>query len=897
MFIQKYTQIMTKYKKTYIPVLFLISFLIGDQASPSPFTIYQPNGDSLQIYIRGSHLQSWHEYNGSSITKDENNWWVYAKGRNKDGLTPSEFRIGLAENPFAGLNIRPIRRELPDYSPTPNLNQTRSDTFNIPWVLVQFPDASSSYIPSQIELLLDQPGYSHPNFDNTGSFHDFYKEISYGQFLSKSNVSGWITAPNGHDYYGYNNGYERVRELVRNAVDQLEESGFDWSIYDNDGDGYVDALNIIHQGPGAEEGIESNIWSHKWSLGNLSVSYDNVIISSYTINPEIQSGNIVAIGVLAHEFGHALGLPDLYDTDYSSTGSGKLALMAGGSWGTTGNTPWYPSTMNAWCKAQLGWIEIEEIGESQTNINLTSSYSDNKVIRVNHPAAPEEYWLIENRQKMGSDTLMPTAGLAIWHINDDIASEWNVNGNEPYYGVGLEQADGQFALENGGPSNGADIFPGSTDNREFSHSSAPNTTSLYGLPSLVRIDEISDSHEIMSFNVTYSEIIIAEASISNGSGNAYSSGSLVLNLDNEMPLTEFEFELEFSPAFVTITGVAPFSRTSYDSLIIIGNHVTLINPMISEGDGEILEVQLFNNVGVDAQINVKYSMVQAYTEDGKEVGVTFQNEANYQINSVDQYYTIQTTNGLIGGSASYQVTSINTVPISLGVIKLEHMPNLLTPSDEPYEDINGNNNYDLGEPFNDLNQNQEWTPMVESLLPEGWSLDVNYNGSILTVGASNWSEPTPIGTNNLFSVNCIVSEEANLNDLVTVSTDVILQVDKWGNNGVPFTNGTGTILIDGTLTNDNSKISSQKFTLNNIYPNPFNNSTLIDFELGEEYKDEIQITFFDIRGRVVETIDKNSLKVGYNSLSWNANNLSNGIYFIEFKAADKRIINKLTLLK
>ena len=104
-------------------------------------------------------------------------------------------------------------------------------------------------------------------------------------------------------------------------------------------------------------------------------------------------------------------------------------------------------------------------------------------------------------------------------------------------------------------------------------------------------------------------------------------------------------------------------------------------------------------------------------------------------------------------------------------------------------------------------------------------------------------------------------------------------------------------MIDGTLTSDNSKISSQKFTLNNIYPNPFNNSTLIDFELGEEYKDEIQITFFDIRGRVVETIDKNVLKVGYNSLSWNANNLSNGIYFIEFKAADNRIINKLTLLK
>ena len=61
----------------------------------------------------------------------------------------------------------------------------------------------------------------------------------------------------------------------------------------------VDALNLIHQGAGAEEGDYSNIWSHKSSLGNLAVSYDGVIINSYNISPEIQNGNIVAIGVLA----------------------------------------------------------------------------------------------------------------------------------------------------------------------------------------------------------------------------------------------------------------------------------------------------------------------------------------------------------------------------------------------------------------------------------------------------------------------------------------------------------------------------------------------------------------------------------------------------------------------
>ena len=76
--------------------------------------------------------------------------------------------------------------------------------------------------------------------------------------------------------------------------------------------------------------------------------------------------------------------------------------------------------------------------------NLTTS---NIIYRVNHSQVEEEYWLIENRQKIGSDTLITTPGLTIWHINENIAQGWAPNNDEPYYGVGLEQADGMFALE------------------------------------------------------------------------------------------------------------------------------------------------------------------------------------------------------------------------------------------------------------------------------------------------------------------------------------------------------------------------------------------------------------------------------------------------------------------
>jgi immune inhibitor A len=878
-------------------ILFIISSLKSDTASPSSFLVNQPNGLSLDIYIRGNYLQSWYEYQGSTIIKDENNWWVYASGNKGTNMEASIFRVGLEENPFEGRLIRPDPDILIDDAPIPNLNNTRSDTFHIPWILVDFPNASAVYEPSEFDLILNQPGYTHLNHDNTGSFRDFYKEISYGQFSPKSEVSNWFTASNNHDYYGYNNGYGRVRELVREMVDALEESGFDWSKFDNDGDGYVDALNVIHQGPGAEEGDETNIWSHKWSLGNSAVTYDGVTISSYTINPEIQSGNIVAIGVLAHEFGHALGLPDLYDTDNSSTGAGKLSLMASGSWGTNGNTPWYPSTMVGWCKNRLGWVEIIEIENDQTEIVLNQTYSSNQIIKVNHPQVNEEYWLIENRQKIGSDTLIPTPGLAIWHINDNIANSGNVNVNEPYYGVGLEQADGLFALENGGQSNGGDLFPGNTNNREFSHASNPSTTSLYGLPSMTRIDQISDSNENMTFDVTYSEIILANASINDGDGNAYSSGSITLSLENDMELSEFEFALDFSPSFVDIINATPLARTSFDSIIVIDNSVVLVNPTISAGDGPILTIELFNNVGVEAEVLVRYDKCLAYTVDGNEVGITTLDNAIYNINSVNQYYTIQGGSGTIGAGASFQVTSINTVPISLSVIQLSESLNILTPSDEPFDDLNNNGTYDSGEPFTDWNQNQQWSPMIESDLSENWEISLSISGSIWTIAISNWQEPLEFGPNPLFMVNCIVSDDAELNDVTTISTDIITQVDMWGNNGVPFVNGSGTITVDQILSNDSEQAYPKEFKLDRVYPNPFNNSALIDFSVPNQSNNNIKITFYDINGKVVDEIKNQFFSKGKHTIAWNASSISNGIYFIELNAGGSRTIQKLTLLK
>ena len=890
-------------KNIFLISTFILSTIIADLASPTPFKVNQPDGEEFLIYIRGNHLSNWHEYLGWTIVQNSDDWWVYALENNGKTLIPSQIKVGMTDNP-SEINpsivkgIKPDPHQLIDNSPVPNLQLTRSDTFFIPLILVEFPDASAIYEPSEFDSIMNQEGYTHLNYENTGSFRDFYQEISHGQFLPKADISDWFTAPSVHDYYGYNNGYQRVRQLVRDMVDALEESGFDWSKYDNDGDGYVDALNLVHQGPGAEEGDQTNIWSHKWNLGNLAVTYDNVTIDSYNMNPEIQNGNIVAIGVLAHEFGHALGLPDLYDTDYSSTGSGKLALMASGSWGTSGNTPWYPATMIGWAKNELGWVDIVEIQDDQLGVSIEQSYSSNEVYRVNHSQIEEEYWLIENRQKIGSDTLITTPGLTIWHINDNLAQGWAPNNDEPYYGVGLEQADGMYALENGGPSNGADVFPGDLNNREFSHSSNPNTTSLYGDPSLLRIDNISDPGTFMTFDVEYNELILASASIEDGTGVAYNNGYIVMGMENEMDFGSFEFEIDFSPSYVEITNIIPTGRTTFDSVIINNNHITLVNPLITSGSGPILTLELFNNVGIETEVVVSYNMCLAHTTDGNEVGITILDEASYHIESANQSYSIVDGTGLIGGGASIIVELENTIPIAMAVLKISNEPEVLIPSDEPFEDLNGNGVYDEGEIFTDWNQNDVWSPMIEMVsLSEDWDISSDFDEGDITIGMTNWLEPLEPDSRELFRINYLVTDEASINDIIAITSESILILDGWGNNGVSSTHSNGIVTINGVLSSsENNHNIPNNFSIDRIYPNPFNPITNITFlvPLNDE---NVKINVFDILGTLQNELINDSYEAGKYEVAWDATNKSSGIYFIELKTERFREIKKVTLLK
>lgn len=313
----------------------------------------------------------------------------------------------------------------------------------------------------------------------TGSMRDFYWEASYHKLTVTGEVAGaggvtvgWFRAAQPKSYYtNNNNGFgtypQNAQRLVEEAVD-LASGIVNFADYDNDGDGIVDALVIIAAGSGAEvTGNANDIWSHKWSITPKTV--DGVKVTGYFMAPE--DGRV---GVMSHELGHLLlGAPDLYDTDYSSRGTGKWDLMAGGSWNGGGDRPAHPV---AWVKYKVGWVNPTVITSGSQDVVIPPFTTNDVVYKlpVGGVAASKEYFLVSNRQMTGFDDHLPAAGCCIEHCDDN----QNNNSDETHYLVDIEQSDGKFDLnKNANSGDAGDLFPGSGSTGEFTDSTTPNSKS------------------------------------------------------------------------------------------------------------------------------------------------------------------------------------------------------------------------------------------------------------------------------------------------------------------------------------------------------------------------------------------------------------------------------------
>ncbi len=429
-------------------------------------------------------------------------------------------------------------------------------------------------------MLFSENSFAHPHSVSqyTGSMRDYYNEVSGGQFTVTGTVTGWYRATEDYSYYvGNRHGTGQYPNNSQGLVEDIvgiADEDIDFSEFDNDGDGVVDALVVVHAGPGSEElpaeERERYIWSHMWSLLE-ELDVDDVSISSYNMDP--QTGTI---GVFCHEFGHTLGLPDLYDIDGSSEGIGEWGLMGSGGWCSRPADPrgTCPSHFCGWSKNFLDWVDVVEVDRALSDVRIPPIETSGTLFRLWTAGAGDspEYFYVENRRRIGFDAgllrrqieneLPAPEGLLITHIDERQANQGNQeNSDDKHRLVDVEEASivwmdeapfeqldgvrGGSALNLYTPNRGdnGDLWPGfaattrdSTDwqgersRDRFGIPTIPSSRSYDGPPSLVEVCNITldGADVVVDFSVDRpdyplplpGELTVDDEEGGNGSGTA-----------------------------------------------------------------------------------------------------------------------------------------------------------------------------------------------------------------------------------------------------------------------------------------------------------------------------------------------------------------------------------------
>jgi M6 family metalloprotease-like protein len=386
-------------------------------------------------------------------------------------------------------HIRGAGRELQQVIP---LSSITHGTLHNLVILIRFTDHKNRTLPSRadIDILMNHDG-PHP-LCPTGSVRDVVLQNSYGALTLESTVIDWIDLDNTESYYANNvtGRSNRIFGALKYALNYVDMNGMvNFSSFDTNRDGHIDSITFLHSGYAAEFGgldaagtSESNrIWSHKWTIqgpGGPFISKSGVRVANYQLSPALwrtSGASIGRIGVISHELGHSLGLPDLYDTNGVGSGIGQYGLMSS-SWGWDGSQQ-YPPHLSAWSKYALGWLDAIEPKQGINRIEAVEVQTPKfpQLYKITAGFPQGEFLLIENRQRIGFDSQLPQGGLAIWHIDyttalggqsfrDSHKTEghpwqvgWPQNGR--HYGVALQQADGLYELDRGeGGSDRDDLY-------------------------------------------------------------------------------------------------------------------------------------------------------------------------------------------------------------------------------------------------------------------------------------------------------------------------------------------------------------------------------------------------------------------------------------------------------
>nr|WP_155928920.1 immune inhibitor A domain-containing protein [Bacillus sp. UNC41MFS5] len=272
------------------------------------------------------------------------------------------------------------------------------------------------------KMLFGDEDFTLFNGEKIKTFKQFYEEQSGGSYTVDGTVTDWLKVPGKAAEYGSDSesghdnapGTKGARGLVKDALNAAVAKGINLADYDkfdlydfdgdgdqNEPDGLVDHLMVLHAGAGQEAGGgvvgDDAIWSHRWTLNGVypvanttaAVNYWGGKMAAYDYTIEPEDG---AVGVFAHEFGHDLGAPDEYDTQYTGNGDSiaQWSVMSGGSWsGHIAGTqpPSFSPQVKEFYQKTIGgnWANITEVNYEDIDKNGLAAVIDQSVTKSKNP--------------------------------------------------------------------------------------------------------------------------------------------------------------------------------------------------------------------------------------------------------------------------------------------------------------------------------------------------------------------------------------------------------------------------------------------------------------------------------------------------------------------------------
>ena len=283
------------------------------------------------------------------------------------------------------------------------------------------------------DKIFNAENYTEDSF--VGSVHDYFMAQSYGQFNLMFDLL-FVELPNKCQKYHSTDDDENSQYMVDDIVDALQKQDIDWSLYDWDGDKFVDQLLIVYAGKGQNAGGSSNtIWPHQWWLSQhknletedeadyrsyrtVTIGDDEYFIDSYCCVQEYvnSGGTKTSFGTLCHEYSHCFGFPDFYN-EYGRVVA-EWDLMDYGNYSGKG---FRPCGYSAHERMLMGWLTPIELTDAAIIVDLPALEDEPQAYLIRNDGAENEYYIVENRQQKGWDKLLPGSGIVVFHVDYDKA--------------------------------------------------------------------------------------------------------------------------------------------------------------------------------------------------------------------------------------------------------------------------------------------------------------------------------------------------------------------------------------------------------------------------------------------------------------------------------------------